>query len=416
MAARQSAFLEKASVAARGDDGSPRQAWTESLEKLQRMLQASGAPSLKGEVFGRDALPMLLPVWEDLCARSAEDNVYYSPRYAQALLESAEKNTDVSFAVVWDDSRLVAFLPVTRPTFAIPGLRPGGRAWQSKYTYSCTPLLDAVLKVHAADALLTVLASISAGEWVLPTLNTDGEACQAMIVALAQRQMPWTFLNHFQRATLGAGCTFDEHMSARVDPKRRKGLARNRRRLEERGKLAHESHVCGAGLERAVAAFLEIEARGWKGRRGTALACDDRTRQFAAGAFTGEEGHSICRADVLTLDGAPIAVSLIAVAGRTGFAVKACYDEAYRSYSPGLLLETEVIRGFLSGHWADRLDSATSGTHVLESLWPGRIDVADLMCSLSPHHPALRLSALQRSSQLSGTVRRGLKRLVRSAR
>ena len=43
-----------------------------------------GAP----EVLARDALPTLVPAWQDLCARSVEDNVYYSPRYAQALLQS----------------------------------------------------------------------------------------------------------------------------------------------------------------------------------------------------------------------------------------------------------------------------------------------------------------------------------------
>ena len=62
--------------------------------------------------------------------------------------------------------------------------------------------------------------------------------------------------------------------------------------------------------------------------------------------LSAEKGNSNCRADVLTLDGVPIAVSLIAIAGRTGFTIKSCYDEAYRSYSAGLLLEVEVIPQF----------------------------------------------------------------------
>jgi hypothetical protein len=199
-------------------------------------------------------------------------------------------------------------------------------------------------------------------------------------------------------------------MKHRVSSNRRKGLARNRRRLEELGKVGHESHCCGEGLDRAVAAFLKIEASGWKGKQGTALACDEQTKKFAINAFTGETASSICRADVVTLNGAPIAVSLIALAGRTGFAVKGCYDEAYRNYSAGLLLEIEVVRGFLSGNWASRLDSATIGTHVLDSLWSGRIEVADLMFSLSPRYPALRLSAFQISDQIRRNFRAGIKR------
>src|SRR6266705_998201 len=323
------------------------------------MLQVPGWNlGLKGEVLGRDAVATLLPAWEELCERSIEDNVYYSPRYAQALLQSVERDKRLGFAVVWDQMRLVAMLPFENAKFSVPLLRPAGRAWQSKYTFSCMPLLDRLRKTEAAGALLDVLASISKASWIIPAVNTKGEACQAMTAALARRGLPWVFLGHFQRAILEAGCTFDEQMKRYVAATRRRGLARNRRRLEELGKVEHESHCCGEGLGRAVSAFLKIEAAGWKGRRGTALACDEKTRQFAINAFTGEEENSICRADVLTLDGAPIAVSLIVLAGRTGFAVKTSYDESYRSYSPGLILEIEVIRSFLSGNWAGRVDAA----------------------------------------------------------
>jgi len=375
------------------------------------MLQVPGwKPGLRGEVLGRDALPMLLPAWEDLCGRSVEDTVYYSPRYARALLESVERDKNVGFAVVWDGMQLAAMLPYTSSKFAIPLLRPAGGAWQSKFTFSCTPLLDKVRKTEVAGVLLDVLASIHQGEWIIPTVNTQGEACQAMVAALGRRRLPWVFLNRFQRAILEAGSTFDEHMKRRVPADRRKGLARNRRRLEQLGQVGHEAHCSGEGLDRAVAAFLKIEASGWKGKRGTALACDEQSRKFATDAFTGREQNSICRADVLTLNGTPIAVSLITIAGRTGFAVKACYDDTYRSYGAGLLLETEVIRGFLSGDWADRLDAATAGAHVLDSLWAAHIAVADLMFSLSPRCPELRLFALKASEQLRSKIRAEINR------
>src|SRR5205814_6459665 len=114
------------------------------------------------------------------------------------------------------------------------------------------------------------------------------------------------FLTGCRRATPEVGPTFDEHMNLHVGSNRRKGLARTRRRLEEVGKVAHESYSCGEGLERAVATFLKIEASGWKGKRGTALDCDEQTRQFARSTFTGDETNSICRADMLSVSGVPI--------------------------------------------------------------------------------------------------------------
>ncbi|HKG84609.1 MAG TPA: cellulose biosynthesis protein CelD, partial [Beijerinckiaceae bacterium] len=58
------------------------------------------------------------------------------------------------------------------------------------------------------------------------------------------------------------------HLSAR----RRKGLARRWRRLGGAGRIAVASFTEGQGLRDAVEAFLQLEAQGWKGRRGTALA------------------------------------------------------------------------------------------------------------------------------------------------
>lgn len=380
---------------------------------IKQSSQASRAPScLYGEVLDLDVLEKLLPAWEDLCTRAAEDNVYYSPRYAQALLQTVEAHQNVRFAVVWDGARLVAMLPVTAPQVAIPVLQSAGRAWQSKYTFSCTPLLDAGLKVDAAEALVNVLASIADAEWIVPALNKSGAACESLVAALSRRGVPWTFSGGFQRATLEAGTAFEDHMRLRVGSSRRKGLARTRRRLEEIGEVKHECHTCGEGLDRALSFFLRIEASGWKGRRGTALVCRQETREFARRAFTGDRSNSICRADVLTVGGNPIAVSLIALAGRTGFAVKACYDEAYRKYSPGLLLEAEIVRDFLSSNWASRLDSATLGTHVLDDLWPDRTEVADLTFSLSPRYAKQRLAIARTSNRTTEAMRRSLKRLI----
>lgn len=175
--------------------------------------------------------------------------------------------------------------------------------------------------------------------------------------------------------------------------------------------MVHESYRFGEGLERAVLAFLEIEGRGWKGERGTALGSRADTREFALRAFTGEENTSICRADVLKLNDSAIAVSVMVFAGSTGFTVKTTYDEAYRSYSAGLLLEVDVISSLLSERWASRLDAATAGTHVVDTLWPGRMEVADLVFSLAPRNRKLRFSALRHSELIRKKLRESAKRV-----
>jgi CelD/BcsL family acetyltransferase involved in cellulose biosynthesis len=367
---------------------------------------------LRGEVLGREALPALAPVWDDLCARAIEDNVYYSPRYARALIDNIEHDPSLRFAAVWQGPKLIALLPFTRSKIALPFFGTAARAWQTDYTFGCTPLLDRACSAEAAAGLVDLLSTINEGEWIIPTVNAHGAACRAMIEALEKDDRAWQISNAFQRATLEPGGSFDGHMQTHLSSKRRRELARNRRRLEEIGKVAHESHRAGDGLTRAVGVFLKIEASGWKGQRGTALACLPETRQFALDAFTGGAADSICRADVLTLNGTSIAVSLTAFAGGTGFTVKCTYDEAYQTYFAGLLLEVEVIRSFLTERWARRLDAATAGAHVIDRLWLGRTEVADLMFTLAPRHASLRLSALARAVHAKHAAKTAVKALV----
>ena len=219
-------------------------------------------------------------------------------------------------------------------------------------------------------------------------------------------------MNKFQRASLDANLDYDEHMRTGVAGKRRRELARMRRRLSQLGTVTHEYHERGPGLDRAIATFLKIEASGWKGRRGTALACSEDMRQFAVGAFTGIETTGVCRADMLVLNDQPVAVGIMIFANRTAFTVKCAYDEAYRSYAVGLQLELEVMRSFLAERWADRLDGATSDTHVIDTLWPGRVEVADMIFSLSPRASEWRVAAIQRLGHLKTGSKRAVKDIL----
>lgn len=380
------------------------------------MLQVFELSSrLRGEVLAREALHTLTPAWESLCTRAIEDNAYYTPRYARALIDNIDRDPSLRFALVWQGSNLIALMPFARSSVELPFLGTAAYGWQTKYTTTCVPLLDRTLAAEAAAGLVELLATINQGEWIIGAINTRGPACNALMESLANDNRPYQISSVFKRARLELGDTFDEHMRKHLSSKRRRELERNRRRLEKIGTVGHESHYSGTGLTHMVEAFLKIEASGWKGRRGTALACRPDTRQFALDAFTGGSADSICRSDALTLDGNPIAVSLTVLAGGTGFTVKCAYDEAYRTYSPGLLLEVDVIRSFLTEQWADRLDAATAGSHVIDSLWPGRTRVADLNFTLAPRHAQLRLSALGLATETKRSAKAAVKALAMRA-
>ena len=331
------------------------------------------------EIVDRNQVFAWRDAWQRLSDNSIEANAYYSPAYANALLDTIEARSDVQFAVVWQGGDMIGLLPFVAAKPVLSFLNPS-KAWQSDYTYNCTPLLHKDWSAQAADRLVALFVARRLGAWVLPRLNLNGPAATAIIRALEKQRKGWAVANRFARAVLEPDGSFEDHMQKHVSAKRRRDLARNRRRLENLGAVAFETCTAGPKLTAAVEAFLRIEAAGWKGRRGTALACSRTTQQFATKAFS---AHHHCRADVLSLNGEAIAVGLTIFSGRTGFAVKCAYDERYASYGAGLLLEVEFLRSLLEDKWADRVDSGTDGTHVIDALWLARTEVGDLLFSCS---------------------------------
>jgi hypothetical protein len=275
------------------------------------------------------------------------------------------------------------------------------------------PLLDRNCPLEAALGLLDGLAQLKRGDWIIPQINAEGPVCRALIEALDHRGVPRTTNGTFQRASIKTGKSFEDHMKEHVGAKRRREFARNRRRLGELGTVVHQSHGSGQALANAVEAFLKIEASGWKGQRGTALASKPETTNFARRAFAAEVAAQTCRADLLLLDGKPIAAGLTVFSGQTGFTVKCAYDEAYASYGTGLLLEVEVVKSFLTERWAERLDAATNGVHAIDRLWPDRLGVTDLVFSFAPIAPQARLAAYKHVQVRISQTKSLLKRLLR---
>jgi CelD/BcsL family acetyltransferase involved in cellulose biosynthesis len=363
------------------------------------------------KVEERSSLPALLPHWHDLAERSAEDNVYYAPNYALALLDTVDAAKQVRFVTVWDNSVLMGFLPIVLP-IGVPGVNAAGRAWATDYTSSCTPLIDRDHLHDTTQALVGALANLKRGEWVLPLLNEDGIVCKAIIDALDYCQAPWASRAGFQRAMLHTGVSFDDHMKTHIGSKRRRKFERNRRRLEECGTVAFRTHTSGTALDGAVEDFLRIEAGGWKGKRGTALSCKPRTTEFARKAFGGGGPYGKSRVDLLLLNDEPIAAGVIVFSGDTGFSVKGSYDERYAVWGAGLLLEIEILKSFLTEKWAKRIDSATNGAHTIDRLWPDRSNVADLTFSFARAMAPLRLSAHNRVQDFKSNAKERAKRVL----
>ncbi|MEX2108323.1 MAG: GNAT family N-acetyltransferase [Solirubrobacterales bacterium] len=158
----------------------------------------------------------------------------------------------------------------------------------------------------------------------------------------------------------------------RLSRNRRKGLRRHRRRLEEIGEVRFRVHDGQGDRDRLLAQMYAIEASGWKGDRGTAIASQPDTQRFYTTVASWAATRGWLRLAFLYLDDRPIASDYALVQGGAWYSLKAGYDEEFSSFGPGaLLLRDELVHCFndpevtkfeLLGHndsfkagWADRL-------------------------------------------------------------
>ncbi len=368
-------------------------------------------------ILDANQLLALGPEWEELVEHTLEENAYYGRGYCSALLNHIEKRP-LKVVTVWRDEKLIALLPFISNRLHWGGLKSLNTAWTTDYTTTSIPLIDRRWVDEAVHTLLDSMAAPDTGSdlWLLPNINLDGAVNTALKAEMSKRGLPAQVFDPFERAVLTKRGTFEDHMKEHVSKKRRKDLRRNRKRLDDLGDVTWTAHDSGPELDTAIDAFLKIEASGWKGKRGTALDCTDATRAFAKEAFGDANGKSITRADILRLDGTPVAINLTLIAGDTGFTIKCAYDAAYKGQSVGLLLEEEMIRSVLEDNWIGRLDSSAVSGHLITSFWNDTIEIGDILIDAKPGAASIRFSAFSGLEKLRRTARGTAKDLVNRLR
>lgn len=130
---------------------------------------------------------------------------------------------------------------------------------------------------------------------------------------------------------------------ARTSSKFRANLRRRERRLLELGPVAVERGSPPGGLDGALDAFFALEAAGWKGARGTAIARDPRLVGFYRRVAADAAARGALALRALTVGGRPVACFLALVHRGALCLPKVAYDEGLGAVSPGQLLLREVL-------------------------------------------------------------------------
>jgi CelD/BcsL family acetyltransferase involved in cellulose biosynthesis len=119
----------------------------------------------------------------------------------------------------------------------------------------------------------------------------------------------------------------------------RKQLRRKERRLAERG-MTTISVGPGDDASAEIERFLELEASGWKGREGGALAASAENLSFGREVLQQASRRGRLHMVGIDCDGRPVARRCSLLAADGAYAFKTAYDESFAAYSPGVLAPT----------------------------------------------------------------------------
>lgn len=341
---------------------------------------------------------------EHLCARSVEPNIFFNPRFlapAMPRLEDKEIRLAVLRDVDGERSRLRLLVPFSVERPPVPFGVPIMRTWSNPFGPLGTPLVDHDDPEGVIADFFSLLARPRLKlprVFAFPESRLDGPFAILLEQFAASRNLALTVTGRAERPYLQSNLEGDDYLRRSLSAHHFRGYGRLKRRLAELGTVEHVVARSQSDIRIGVETFLALEASGWKGREGTAMAIDRYRAAFAREAVDRLAGRDLCRVHMLNLDGRPIACVIVFIESGIAYTWKTAYDESYAQWSPGTLLMLEVTRSHLEDPNILGTDSCAAPDHpVMSRIWSERRPVGTLVVGLSPDADRL---ARQAASQL----------------
>ena len=343
--------------------------------------------------------------WRDLAADAVEPNPFYAPALLLPALETFA-DEKVRLALVRDErGRMIALAPVApaRGYSRLPVAYV--ETWMHPHCFFAAPLIRRGRERDALAALFKLVEGEGAF-FRLRHLDADGVLHAAALDAARAAGRLAAPSARYQRAMLKGGYESGAYLEAALRGKKRKELRRLRARLQGQGDFAFESLARAGDVDQWTDEFLALERAGWKGKAESALASSPGEAGFFRRALKRAHADGMLDFHRLRLGSRTIAAIVNFIENGAGYSFKIAYDEEFARYSPGVLLEIDMMRALEAREGLAFMDSCASRDHpMINSLWRERRTIE-----------AINISGLRRRSKLLFRLLTALERIGEKAR
>jgi len=349
-----------------------------------RGLATRAAGGARTEIVDAAAFLAREAEFHALAEASPEANAFLEPAMLDAA-QRADPSVPIIILLAWEDGaedRMIGAWAFARRT----GLFERLHAPAVPFGTLATP----VIRAGWSETVLAAWFAHLDAERTMPRLleltpiDAAGPVGLALDRLVATRRCSRHIVARHRRPMLESALDADTYLKQAVSGSRRSKLRQLRARLGRKGTLRRVVHE-GSAVSGATEQFLALEARGWKGRRGSAIAVDPGKVAFVRGMLGALAERGCAAISVLMLDERPVSMCVLLRSGRTAFTWKIAYDEAVGACSPGYQLALDDTAMLLADPAVARTDSCAAGENgIMSELWRERAESVDVFLGVRP--------------------------------
>jgi CelD/BcsL family acetyltransferase involved in cellulose biosynthesis len=367
------------------------------------LVPASAAPLTVRVVDPLALSPPLAAAWDAVAQAASEPNPFAERWCLQSALHLLDPERHTRLVMVRDgaDGPVIGVMPLAPATRygRLPLRHVTG--WAHPNHFHGAPLVRAGFESFFWSILL---GWCDAAPWAktllhVPRLTEDGPLHRALVDVARVRGGEAGVVHREERALLESTLSPEAYWDAAVRAKKRKEHRRQANRLADQGAVTFRRWSAGEPVEPWIDAFLDLEARGWKGRAGSALASHGDTEAWSRAIIAGAAEAGRLDMRTLDLDGRPLAMLVNFLAPPGGFSFKTAFDEDYARFSPGVLLQQANL-DLLTDERIDWVDSCAAPGHpMIDSVWRERRALVWVNVPLGGATDRLRFSLLSKAER-----------------
>lgn len=357
------------------------------------------------------------PAFAELAARALEPNPHMSPAAVAAARVVVPEDRIVILAAWLSEAlgseRLAGLWALRRQR----DWRTGFSATLTApilplYEVSSLPVID---RDQADDVIQAMLRHLlAAGDLprtlALPLLPLEGPSFEALQEACRITGSSLCSYERWERPVMRpeAGDDAERYLRRSLGPGYKKRMQQFRA-VARHGAMSFRRRR-GEAARQALPDFLALEAAGWKGKAGTAIARLPQALAYFDSLATHFAAADALQIDALLLDDRPLAMGLLVESAGTRHFLKIAYDETQARHSPGRALTIAMLQADFAGTPPVFFDSgAGDGVDAGTYVWGERRLMANALIGLGNPSPDLPRVA----ARLRQVLRRARARLRR---